>query len=119
MIDEKTVNLIKLYERFEDPQFVMKGSKPFKEREGRKVREMYTKRTVVPTKSLGDVILATAYIKGYRRGARTILFLSEEQKKMIEKANIRVRLIARSHPSDTEAYICFPNRRIFQRIISM
>ena len=83
----------------------------------KKTRQMFTVKKLVETKSLGRIVLTSVFIDGSRGDAVPTLFLTNEQKVMIEEKGIRVLIKPREHVDNGEMYICYPGKAEFEEIV--
>ena len=111
---EDVSRLIKLYDAFRNPEFIMKHSHPIKEND----LEVYTVKTKVKIPLLGMVTLGTMYYIGLVK-VSPVMFLSDEQVKVLREHRVDLVIRRRKHPTVDETSFCFPSRSIFERIVSM
>jgi hypothetical protein len=114
MDEKETLSLVQLYDSFRSPEFVMNHSHAIKENG----YEMFTAQKEIEVGVLGKMTLGTAYIPRYKR-AIPVLFLSDEQVKMLRDRGIHFVIKKRIHPSSVGTYIGFPNRYVFEKIVSI
>jgi len=108
------MDAIEFYDAFKKPEFIMAHSHPIREGD----RDVYSVKTKVAIPLLGMVTLGAAYYFGLRK-ITPVIFLSDEQVKILREHRIPLVLKKRKHPTTDEVYFCFPTRSIFERIVSM
>jgi len=95
------------------------GGRRQKVKESVKAHKMFTVKRVVETKSLGKMVLTSAYVDGAQGEAIPTLFLTEAQKKAIAEADTSVLIKLRDHVDNGEMYICYPTKCQFEKIVSL
>ncbi len=111
--DEENLRLVRLYEKFSSPDFVRKYGSLSRE-DG---YEMFTTKTVITTKLLGEITLGTAYFPPLSH-AVPVIFLTDRQVKILHDNKIRLLIKKRKHSTGFETYLGFPSKSSFERIIA-
>ena len=118
MISENSsVDLGKVFRSFTDPEFVKKFGVPVSE----SGKVSFLVKTVIKTKKVGEITLASRFVDGSaRQEALPYLLLTEEQVKQIRKKSLRFRIdLGKQNPDSKGMYVYCPTRWMFEKIASM